>query len=212
MNITIRYKLHPDKDFCLNNPEKFNGKFVDEIDSYVGKVSFGGAEPSIEAKDFLERLLCDGIHVKPSCYYLLKRFCDIIDNLENFISNRNSFILIEPEIVEYSQFIGGNYEGTEFKVTIRRDEKTVKKIYSVETELHGYADDTFTGTIGECEDYIRNQNLLDSKDIGEVRVALLTVQNDGETHCEELYKCEKAYRVDENQNAVSCIVYRKMIR
>lgn len=128
MNITIRYKLHPDKDFCLNNPEKFNGKFVDEIDSYVGKVSFDGAEPSIEAKDFLERLLCDGIHVKPSCYYLLKKFCDIIDNLENFISNRNSFILIEPEIVEYSQFIGGNYEGTEFKVTIRRDEKTAKKI------------------------------------------------------------------------------------
>lgn len=28
----------------------------------------------------------------------------------------------------------------------------VRKIYSVETESHGYADDTFTGTIGECED------------------------------------------------------------
>lgn len=128
MNITIRYKLHPDKDFCLNNPEKFNGEFVDEIDSYVGKVSFDGAEPSIEAKDFLERLLCDGIHVKPSCYYLLKRFCNIIDNLEDFISSRSSFILTEPEIFEYSQSIGGNYEGTEFKVTISRDEKTAKKI------------------------------------------------------------------------------------
>jgi hypothetical protein len=123
MKITIRYTLHPDKDFRLNNPEKFNGKFVDEIDSYVGKVSFDGAESGIEAKDFLERLLCDGIHVKPSCYYLLKRFCDIIDNLEDFISNRNSFILIEPEIVEYSQSIGGNYEGTKFKVTISRQEK-----------------------------------------------------------------------------------------
>lgn len=88
--------------------------------------------------------------------------------------------------------------------------KMVEKIYSVETESNGYADDTFTGTIGECEDYIRNQNLLDSKDIGEVRVALLTVQNDGETHCEELYKCEKAYRIDENQNVVSCIVYTKV--
>lgn len=87
--------------------------------------------------------------------------------------------------------------------------KMVEKIYSVETELHDYADDMFIGTIGKCEDYIRNQNLLDSKDIGEVRVALLTVQNDGETHCEELYKCEKAYRVDENQNVVSCIVYTK---
>lgn len=86
----------------------------------------------------------------------------------------------------------------------------VKKIYSVETELHGYADDMFTGTIGECEDYIHNQNLLDSKDLGEVRVALLAVQNDGKTYCEELYKCEKAYRVDENQNAVPCIVYQKM--
>ena len=58
--------------------------------------------------------------------------------------------------------------------------------------------------------YIRNQNLLDSKDLGEVRVALLAVQNDGETYCEELYKCEKAYSVDENQNAVSCIVYTKV--
>lgn len=210
MKITIRYTLHPDKDFCLNNPEKFNGKFVDEIDSYVGKVSFDGAEPGIEAKDFLERLLCDGIHVKPSCYYLLKRFCDIIDNLEDFISNRNSFILIEPEI-EYSQSIGGNYEGTGFKVTISRDKKTVKKIYSVETEVNDYADNTFTGTIGECEDYMRNQNLLDSKDVGEVRLALLAVQNDGETYCEELYKCEKAYSVDENQNVVPCIVYRKVI-
>lgn len=87
--------------------------------------------------------------------------------------------------------------------------KMVEKFYSVEAESNSYADNTFTGTIGECEDYIRNQNLLDSKDIGEVRVALLAVQNDGETHCEELYKCEKAYRVDENQNAVSCIVYTK---
>lgn len=52
MKITIRYTLHPDKDFRLNNPEKFNGKFVDEIDSYVGKVSFDGAESGIEAKDF----------------------------------------------------------------------------------------------------------------------------------------------------------------
>lgn len=89
--------------------------------------------------------------------------------------------------------------------------KMVEKIYSVETESNGYADNTFTGTIGECEDYIRNQNLLDSKDIGEVRVALLATQNDGETYREEVYKCEKAYRVDENQNAVSCIIYRKMI-
>lgn len=86
----------------------------------------------------------------------------------------------------------------------------VEKIYSVETEPNGYADDTFTGTIGECEDYIRNQNLLYSKDLGEVRVALLAVQNNGETYCEEVYKCEKAYRVDENQNAVSCIVYTKV--
>lgn len=58
---------------------------------------------------------------------------------------------------------------------------------------------------------MRNQNLLDSKDVGEVRLALLALQNDGETYCEELYKCEKAYSVDENQNVVSCIVYRKMI-
>ena len=89
-------------------------------------------------------------------------------------------------------------------------EKMVEKFYSVEIESNGYADNTFTGTIGECEDYIRNQNLLDSKDIGEVRVALLATQNDGETYCEEVYKCEKSYRVDENQNVVPCIVYTKV--
>ena len=117
MKITIEYTLYPDKDFCLNNPENFNGKFVDEIDSYVGKVSFDGAEPDIEAQDFLERLLYGGIHVKPSCYYLLQHFRNVIDNLEDFICNGYSFILTEPKI-EYSQSIGGNYEGTEFKVTI----------------------------------------------------------------------------------------------
>lgn len=119
MKITIEYTLYPDKDFCLNHPEDFNGKFVDEIDSYVGKVSFDGTEPDIDAHDFLARLLYSGIQIKGSCYYLFQHFHDVIDNLRNFISKGSSFILTEPEI-EYSQSIGGNYEGTEFKVTISR--------------------------------------------------------------------------------------------
>ncbi len=86
-----------------------------------------------------------------------------------------------------------------------------KKIYSVETAASSYADDMFCAdTIGECEEFIKSQGLLDNEDVGEVRVALLSVQDDGETYCEELYTCEKAYRVDENQRAVPIIVYSEV--
>lgn len=86
-----------------------------------------------------------------------------------------------------------------------------KKIYSVEIDIDGYVDDTFRAdTIGECEEFIKSQSLLEDEDVGEVRIALLSVQNDGKTHCEKLYKCEKSWEFDEKQRAVPIIVYSEV--
>ena len=86
-----------------------------------------------------------------------------------------------------------------------------KKIYSVEIDSSAYADDMFcAGTLGECEEFIKCRGLLEDEDVGDVRVALLSVQDDGETYCEKLYTCEKAWKVDEKQRAVPIIVYSEV--
>ena len=86
-----------------------------------------------------------------------------------------------------------------------------KKIYSVEIDTDAYADDMFcAGTLGECEEFIKSHGLLEDEDIGDVRVAVLSVQDNAETNCEKLYKCEKAWKVDEKQRAVPIIVYSEV--
>lgn len=86
-----------------------------------------------------------------------------------------------------------------------------KKIYSVEIDTDAYADDMFcAGTLDECEEFIKSHGLLEDENVGDVRVAVLSVQDNGETNCEKLYKCEKAYKVDEKQRAVPIIVYSEV--
>lgn len=86
-----------------------------------------------------------------------------------------------------------------------------KKIYSVEIDSSAYGGEMFqAGTLGECEEFIKSHGLLEDKDVGDVRVAVLSVQDDGETNCEKLYKCEKAYKVDERQRAIPIIVYSEV--
>lgn len=86
-----------------------------------------------------------------------------------------------------------------------------KKIYSVEIDTSAYTDEIFQAdTIGECEEFIKSHGLLEDEDIGDVRVAVLSVQDNGETNCEKLYKCEKAWKVDEKQRAVPIIVYSEV--
>lgn len=86
-----------------------------------------------------------------------------------------------------------------------------KKIYSVEIDSSAYTGEMFQAdTIGECEEFIKCRGLLEDEDVGDVRVALLSMQGDGEMKCEKLYTCEKAYKVDEKQRAVPIIVYSEV--
>lgn len=86
-----------------------------------------------------------------------------------------------------------------------------KKIYSVVIDTNAYAYEILhADTVGECEEFIKSRGLLEDEDVGGVRVAVLSVQDDGETNCEKLYKCEKAYKVDEKQKAVPIIVYSEV--
>lgn len=87
-----------------------------------------------------------------------------------------------------------------------------KKIYSVEIDTSAY--DAYeilrADTVGECEEFIKSRGLLEDEDVGDVRVALLSMQGDGEMKCEKEYKCEKAWKVDEKQRAVPIIVYSEV--
>lgn len=86
-----------------------------------------------------------------------------------------------------------------------------KKIYSVEIDTDAYTGEIFQAdTIGECEEFIKCRGLLEDEDVGDVRVAVLSVQDNGETNCEKEYKCEKAWKVDEKQRAVPIIVYSEV--
>lgn len=86
-----------------------------------------------------------------------------------------------------------------------------KKIYSVVIDTNAYTYEIFhADTVGEYEEFIKSLGLLEDEDVGDVRVAVLSVQDDGETNCEKLYKCEKAYKIDEKQGAVPIIVYSEV--
>ena len=118
MKIRVSYAFYTDGDYSLQEPEKFGctGQEVEieeDFYDYVGVVEFETIDIvrcKMDAKDFLERLLCDGIHVSSSHYWLLKDFYDIIDGLMNFINHNNSG--------ECYDTIGGNQDGTVIKVEI----------------------------------------------------------------------------------------------
>ena len=56
-----------------------------------------------------------------------------------------------------------------------------KKIYSVEIDTSAY--DAYeilrADTVGECEEFIKSRGLLEDEDVGDVRLAVLSVQDDG---------------------------------
>lgn len=87
-----------------------------------------------------------------------------------------------------------------------------KKIYSVEIDTSAY--DAYeilrADTVGECEEFIKSRGLLEDEDVGDVRLAVLSVQDDGKINCEKLYKCEKTWKVDEKQRAVPIIAYSEV--
>ena len=67
-----------------------------------------------EAKNFLWRFLCNGIHISYTHPWLLKDFYDIMKSLENVINEYKEGISVAK------RHITGNYEGTEIKIEISK--------------------------------------------------------------------------------------------
>ena len=119
MQINISYTLYTDGDYSLRNAEDFGctnrDVVVDDSEyyDYVGSMEFKYEDEwhcKSEAKDFLWRFLCDGIHISYTHPWLLKDFYDIMKYLENVINEYQEGISVEK------RQITGNYEGTEIKI------------------------------------------------------------------------------------------------
>lgn len=119
MVITIEYKFYTDGDYGLRTPENFGcvGKDVEMDDisyNYVGVMTFENEDEGrckSEAKSFLAKLLCDGIHISYTHHYLMKSFYEKIEMLMSFIDRHNQGISCVK--------IDGNQEGTEFIVYMK---------------------------------------------------------------------------------------------
>ena len=112
--IKITYELHTDGDYSLNNPASF-GAILDEFEHFTGKIKFetqNNIATEIQAKEFLQNFLCNGLQFHSDFYYIMKDFCEIIDECIQFLKDpkettfkkklpcdNNSFIKIE--ICEY---------------------------------------------------------------------------------------------------------------
>lgn len=116
MKIRVRYGFYTDGDYSLRNYEEFGctGREVemeDEYFDYVGVMDFENEEVwrcKLDAMSFLEKLLCDGIHISYTHYYLMEDFYNIIESLVEFISQNNTG--------ELCKRITGNYDETFIRV------------------------------------------------------------------------------------------------
>lgn len=115
MKIKVEYVFYTDGDYSLETPGYFGCKAegLDSSDIFfdcAGEMTFE-AEPDrcrIDARTFLHRLLCDGIHVSYTHYWLIKDFYDMIDALITFMYEHDSGSSCER--------LTGNYDGTYIKV------------------------------------------------------------------------------------------------
>ena len=117
MKIKVLYKFCTDGDFSLRERDYFccTGINVsvgeDEYYDYIGEKEFDYEnvwECKMEAKHFLEDLLCDGIHISSSHYFLMEDFYHMIDSLIKFIDGNDSGSLVKE--------LSGNQDGTEIGV------------------------------------------------------------------------------------------------
>lgn len=122
MKISIIYTLHTDGDYKLDNPEEFGciGREVDDdvFYDYIGLTEFENVDMlrcKNNAKDFLWKFLCNGLHFSYARPCLLKDFCKLIESLVDVINN------FEAGIFVTRKHISGNYDGTEFEVVIREE-------------------------------------------------------------------------------------------
>ena len=116
MKIRVRYGFYTDGDYSLRNPENFGctGREVeieDEYFDYVGSMDFESDdtwECKYNAKTFLEELLCDGIHISSSHYWLMQDFYNIFETLMEFIN--------EDDTGVRCKWLSGNYDRTYISV------------------------------------------------------------------------------------------------
>lgn len=124
MRIRIDYSFYTDGDYGLRTPEKFgcSGREVkinDEYFDYVGMMTFENEESwrcKNDAESFLGKLLCEGIDISYTHYWLMKYFCTIIEELIDFIKENDCGALIKD--------ISGNHDGTKIIVTFIDDHET----------------------------------------------------------------------------------------
>lgn len=91
------YLFYTDGDYSLKDPRRFecvarNFKFEGLLYDYLGLKTFEYKNINIcklEAKTFLEDLLCEGIQVNPTHYWLINTFYKAIDSLIKYIDSYN---------------------------------------------------------------------------------------------------------------------------
>lgn len=116
MKIKILYEFRTDGDFSLRTPEKF-GLTLQDYEYYAGDIMFENVNLSnvkIEAKTFLSKLLCDGLHVLHTHYWLISDFYQLITKLIAFIDDNNEGYTVER--------LCGNYDGSKIGVVFVKEE------------------------------------------------------------------------------------------
>lgn len=114
-SITITYKLATDGDFWLCNPEEFGSHEPDKNDfdsdeDYIGKYVISDADKDKCVRNtisFLDKMLCDGIHVSYTHSHLLADIYGMFNKIEDIV-RRNDDGYRRYGYVELS----GNYDGT----------------------------------------------------------------------------------------------------
>ena len=113
MKIIVNWSLYTDGDFYLENRERYGGVPDEEYsDTYKGIRIFENKNKlscMIEARDYLEEMLCD-MRVLSGHYYILKYLCDMFDPLIRFVC------ACEPGVL--CKELHGNYEGTRISIDI----------------------------------------------------------------------------------------------
>lgn len=112
MKAVVTYVFNTDGDYSLKEPEKFGCISADDY-CYMGRKEWEASDwhgSAGEAKYFLQELLCDGLHVVSTHYWVLKWFCEMIERFDENIHYNDTGVWVER--------LSGNYEGTYIEVAI----------------------------------------------------------------------------------------------
>lgn len=110
MKIRISYEFCTDGDYSLKECNHFGGKEIND-EYYVGEKIFENEDNwkcKNEAISFLEEIMCDGLHISYTHYWLLGEFYYIIESLIKFIDRHDKG--------DFYEEINGNYSDTFIKI------------------------------------------------------------------------------------------------